>query len=583
MEKHSFEIHRDFFLDGKPIKIISGAIHYFRVVPEYWEDRLLKLKAMGCNTVETYVPWNLHEAKKGSFCFDGILDLVGFLGLAQKLGLWAVVRPTPYICGEWEFGGLPAWLLKEDGMRLRCSYKPFLQHVEDYYKVLLPKLSPLQAENGGPILMMQVENEYGAYGNEKAYLEAIRDSMRAKGITVPLVTSDGPWSDFLESGSVEGVHTTANFGSKAKEQFAILKKHVPNGPLMCMEFWVGWFDAWGDEAHHTTSPKVCAEDLDELLSEGSVNIYMFHGGTNFGFTNGSNYYGRLMPDVSSYDYDAPLSECGDITPKFLEMQKVIAKHKGEEPAALPQNTKKCEYGSFPVTKKVSLFSVLEDLDEPCSSPWPLSMEKLDQNFGYMLYRSSLSGKKPIKKLKLMGAADRAQVFTDREKQLTIYDTELLKEFDLDVEAPKQIDILVENMGRVNYGPHMESQRKGIDGSVQINGHGHAGWQMYRLPVDAQMLGKVSYDKQWRQGEPGFYMVNFNVDELGDSFLDLSGWGKGAVLLNGFQLGRFWEKGPQKRLYIPAPLLKIGENQLVIFETEGVAGDAISLKSEPLLG
>lgn len=585
MNASRFEIRDRFYLDGKPFKIISGSVHYFRVVPEYWRDRLEKLRAMGCNTVETYIPWNFHEPKRGEFLFDGRRDVAAFLKTAQKLGLRAIVRPSPYICAEWEFGGLPAWLLAEDGMRLRSTCPPFLKAVREYYSRLFKILTPLQIDNGGPVLMMQVENEYGAFGDEKAYLEFLRDEMRRDGVTVPLVTSDGPWTDSLESGSVEGAHPTVNFGSKAPVQLKVLKKHLKaGGPLMAMEFWPGWFDAWGDDRHHTSNVQQNAEDLDAILSQGSVNLYMFHGGTNFGFMNGSNYYDRLTPDVTSYDYDAPLSEDGEITPKYRAFQKVIAKYAEVPPLTLPTGIEKRSYGRQEVSGRVSLFSVLEDLSSPTQSPWPLPMEKLGQNYGYTLYRSAVRKEIPVEKLRLLGANDRAQIFLDRRPFLTLYDRELEKEYE--IPGPDrsfaQLDILVENMGRVNYGPKLEEQRKGIRGSVLLNGHGHAGWKMYPLEIDSSMLEKLDFTREYQQGTPAFHRIIFAIEKPGDTFLDLSGWGKGYALLNGFGLGRFWEKGPQKRLYVPAPLLRQGNNELILFETEGKAADCVTFEAEPKL-
>lgn len=587
--QHTFEIRDRFYLDGEPFQIISGSIHYFRVVPEYWRDRLEKLKAMGCNTVETYVPWNLHEPHPGQFDFSGMLDVARFLQIAQQVGLWAIVRPSPYICGEWEFGALPAWLLAEDGMKLRCTYAPYLAHVRAYYHALMQVLVPLQADRGGNILLMQVENEYGAYGDETAYLEALRDGMREQGVTVPLITSDGPWGDYLENGSsLQGTLPTANFGSKAQVQFPVLQKHIQKvrgeGPLMCTEFWVGWFDAWEDEAHHTTPADVCAKDLDEILKRGSVNIYMFHGGTNFGFTNGSNYYDKLTPDVTSYDYDAPLSEDGEITPKYRAMQQVIAKYAPIPDVAFSTRIGKKAFGEQSVDGRVSLVAALAGIASPVKNPWPLCMEKLGQNFGYVFYRTKVNPDVRYEKIRLLGANDRAQIFFDGKPALTLYDHELEPEYDIDPQnAPRgTLDILVENMGRVNYGPKMEYQRKGIDGAVLLNGHGHAGWEMYALPMDAQTAGKLDFSAGYTPGLPAFYHVAFRVEEPADTFLDMTGWGKGCVLLNGFNLGRFWEKGPQKRLYVPAPLLKAGENELVVFESEGKAASSVTFAAEPAL-
>lgn len=580
--EHVFEVKDNFYMNHKPIKIISGGIHYFRIMPEYWRDRLIKLKAMGCNTVETYVPWNMHEPKKGTFNFTGILDIKAFITIAEELDLYVIVRPSPYICAEWEFGGLPAWLLKEDGMRLRGSYEPFLKHVDEYYEELFKILTPLQIMNGGPIIMMQVENEYGYYGDDTSYLVALKDMMIKYGCKVPLVTSDGPWGDSLECGKLDGVLPTANFGSKVEEQFQVLKQHT-DGPLMCMEFWVGWFDSWGVDSHKTSDLAQNIKDLDDALRLGHLNIYMFIGGTNFGFMNGSNYYDVLTPDVTSYDYDAVLTEAGDITPKYLEFQKVISKYT-ELPKIdlLPQVIAKA-YGEVMVEDRVGLFESLDDLATPLVNTYPLSMEKLDQNYGYILYKSTLEKEKKLEKLRLFDANDRALVYLNEELIATLYDRELLSELVIkkELEESSEIALLVENMGRVNFGPYLEKQRKGIDGSVQINGHGHTNWTHYTLPLDN--LERLDYTKGFTHGKPTFSKFELIVKEVSDTYLDMDGWGKGCVFINGFNLGRFWEVGPQKHLYLPGPLLKEGKNEIIIFETEGKIKDSIEFKNIPNLG
>lgn len=578
-----FEIREDFYLNGEKIKIISGGMHYFRVIPEYWEDRLLKLKALGCNTVETYIPWNLHEKEKGQFDFSGILDIVRYVNIASELGLMVILRPSPYICAEWEFGGLPYWLLKEDGMRLRCMYEPYLKHVKEYYERLFEVIAPLQITQGGPVIMMQVENEYGYYGDDKEYLGYMKDLMIHCGCEVPLVTSDGPWGDAFDCGKTEGVLQTGNFGSKGKEQFGIMRKKIGDKPLMCMEFWVGWFDNWGVECHQTGNLEEHVKDLDEILSEGHVNIYMFEGGTNFGFTNGSNYYDVLTPDVTSYDYDALLTEDGRITPKYEAFKEVISKYTELPEVQGISEIQRRNYGELKAVRKTGLFENLENLVVPIRSVCPQSMEKLNQGYGYILYESPLKYEGDIEKIRLLGANDRANIFVDEAPVLTLYDRELLMEheFAAPVKKGEKLSVLMENMGRVNFGPALEYQRKGIAQGVQINGHQHYHWNTYCLPMED--LSGLNFEKPLKEKEPGFYEFTFCAEETADTFLDFSGWGKGCVLVNGFNIGRFWEVGPQRRLYIPAPILKKGENRILIFETEGKTAETIHLWDKPDLG
>ena len=590
MNKQSFAIKNDFELNGTPFQLISGTIHYFRVVPEYWRDRLEKLKNMGCNTVEIYVPWNIHEPEQGQFVFNGICNITSFLMLAHELGLWVIFRPGPYICAEWEWGGLPYWLLKQDGIRVRSTDPRFINPMRVYFKELLSRITHLQIDRGGPIILMQVENEYGSYGNENAYMEAVRDAMLACDVTVPLVTSDGDLQYMQQGGSVKGAHPTANFGSQAEVRFGALRQHLrrllgKEGPLMCMEFWIGWFDHWGSERHVTTPYPQNVIDLDYMLQHGHFNIYMFHGGTNFGFMNGSNYNGSLMPDVTSYDYDAPLSEDGKITDKYRAFKETIGRYTDVPEIQLTTKTTQKAYGSFAVTKRVSLSATLVTISVPVHNSWPLSMEQLNQGYGYTLYRSVIQSDNQVFSFRLLDANDRALVFLDGKKELALYGRKLLEEHKVnwDIDASKPLDILMENMGRVNFGPYLNRQKKGIYGEVLLNNHTQSGWEHWTLPMDWNSLKNIDYSKEYDITQPSFYQIEFDVDECADTYLDMSGWGKGFVLLNDFQLGRFWDAGPQKTLYIPAPLLRNGTNYVTVFETEGISGSSITFTDSLNLG
>lgn len=574
------EIRDNFYLNGEPFKIISGAFHYFRTVPEYWQDRIEKLVNMGCNTVETYIPWNFHEPEKGNFRFDGMHDIERFIHLAEKLGLYIIIRPSPYICSEWEFGGLPAWLLRDRNMRLRCSYEPYLNAVKEYYSVLIPKLVPHQCDRGGGVILVQLENEYGYYGNDTAYLEFLRDTLRELGVTVPFVTSDGPWSEpKFKSGMLNGALPTGNFGSGAEWQFGQMRKYIgENKPLMCMEFWNGWFDAWGEE-HHTTSPEKAASELDELLKRGSVNFYMFEGGTNFGFMSGRNG-GSKTGDVTSYDYDAPLTEDGQITEKYRLFKEVIAKYTDIHEIPLTTEIRRRAYGRISCTGKTDLFSVLDKISVPVKSSYPLTMEDIGQDYGYILYRTKIRDVETVSEIRLEGAADRVQCYHNGEFVYTAFAENMWEKFE-----PQQkrtsgiIDLLCENTGRENFGTGLENQRKGISGGVKINDHRHFGFEIYPLPLDERQLAALDFGIGYIENTPAFYRFELDIDEPCDTFLDTDGFGKGCAFVNGFNIGRFWEIGPQKRLYIPAPLLQIGKNTIVIFETEGKAADSIFLAGE----
>jgi beta-galactosidase len=576
---------KQFVFNGKPIRILSGAIHYFRVVPEYWEDRLVKLKACGLNTVEIYVPWNFHEPVEGEFNFEYMADVIRFIQLADEQGLFVIVRPSPYICAEWEFGGLPAWLLKEDHMRLRCSHPTYLAKIDAYYDVLIPKLLPYLCTNGGPIIAMQIENEYGSFGNDRSYMEHLNNAMINRGVDVLLFTSDGYTDSNLQGGTLlPDVLATVNFGSRADEAFGKLLEYQPDKPLVCMEFWNGWFDHW-DKEHHVRAPEDAAEALDQMLKAGaSVNFYMFHGGTNFGFYNGANDLGKYESTVTSYDYDALLDESGDITEKYKAVREVIAKYAEVEEIALPPAIAKKNYGEVRLGEQARLFDSLSQLTTPIQSPYPEAMEKLGQDYGFILYTTRVKGPVSQAKVAIQEVRDRALVFLDGVYQGIVerntHNTgPNIVDGDLVVNIPAEgavISILVENQGRINYGFKLKDP-KGITEGVRLGLQFLYDWTIHTLPLNDVAKLIFMEEQPNESSTPTFYKGKFQVEEIGDTFLKLEGWTKGVAYINGFNLGRYWEIGPQKTLYIPAPLLREGENELIIFELHGTKDPKVILQ------
>lgn len=584
---------KQFVWDGEPIRLVSGAIHYFRVVPEYWRDRLTKLKACGFNTVETYVAWNIHEPRKGEFVFDHGADLVRFIETAGELGLHVIVRPSPYICAEWEFGGLPAWLLKEPGIRLRCNDHRYLGHVDAYYDVLIPKLVPLLSTNGGPIIAMQIENEYGSYGNDKAYLNHLKKGLTSRGVDVLLFTSDGPGDFMLQGGMVEGVLETVNFGSRAVEAFQELEAYQPDKPYMCMEFWNGWFDHWG-KPHHTRDAADAARVFEDMLAAGaSVNFYMFHGGTNFGFYNGANCGEEgYAPTVTSYDYDSPLNEWGEPTEKFYAVRDVLAKYVDLPELQLPDPIERKSYGEVRLTDRVGLFDSLSDLSDAVERAVPETMEQLDQDYGFILYTTFVSGPRGEADLILQEVRDRALIFVDGEYQGVVQRWDEQRSLKLTIPAGgAKLQILVENLGRVNYGPYMHDP-KGITEGVRLGNQFLFGWTIHTLPLNnLDQLAFVPHLKEEgaagldaaSPNTPTFYRGTFEVSGTADTFLDVTGWTKGVAYINGFNLGRYWEVGPQSTLYIPAPLLREGRNEIILFELHGTRQPSVTLADQAKLG
>lgn len=607
-----------FLMDGKPYQILSGAMHYFRILPEYWEDRLKKLKACGFNTVETYVCWNLHERKEGEFDFSGRLDLVRYIEIAESLDLNVIVRPGPYICAEWDFGGLPSWLMAYPGMGIRCNDPLYLEKVRPYYRELFARIRPHLASNGGKIIMMQVENEYGSYGNDPVYMREVEKIYYENGIDCLLFTADGTCSWMLNGGTLPNLLSAANFGSQPKENFQALREFKQGEPLLCGEFWTGWFDHWYEE-HHVRSAEEIAADTEEMLACGaSFNFYMFHGGTNFGFTNGANHTGtEYQPTITSYDYCAPLSECGDLTPTYEAVKALLEKYTGvKAPNLVVSNLPKAAYGKVALTERAFLLDNLSNLAEPVHHAQPKTMEELGQDFGYILYTTTLRGPFEPLRLEFGQVHDRAIVYLNG-KRVGLYERSRVAEeivISLEKGETAKLDILVENMGRVNYGTKLFDQ-KGILGGIRLGQQFHFGWDMYCLTMEdlsnlewqpvcaAEVQHSISVETEIRQSisaetqvqqvvapekemqQPIFLRGTLYLEEEpADTFVRLDGWTKGFCMVNGFNLGRYFNSaGPQKTLYLPAPLLHKGVNEFLVFETDTYKIPEIYLTDTPQLG
>lgn len=592
--------NKKFYMDSKPFDIYSGAIHYFRTVPEYWEDRLTKLKAAGFNTVETYVCWNLHEKKPGEFDFSGILDIEKYLEIAQKVGLYAIVRPGPYICAEWDFGGLPAWLLKDKNMQIRCMYPDYLKCVERFYKELLPRLVPHLQSNGGNIIAMQVENEYGSYGNDKDYLRYVKKLTRDCGIDCLLFTSDGNTNNMISGGSLPDIYKVLNFGSRSRTAFNVLKGFENDGPNMCGEFWCGWFDHWRDK-HHTRNSLEIVNEIKGFIDNGaSFNMYMFHGGTNFGFTAGANHnqgHG-YEPTVTSYDYCAMLTEWGDYTPAYHAVRKLLCEKQGIEPPELPESPKLQSIGKVELTEAASLFENLDNIGEKHHVPVPEGMEYFGQNFGLIYYETTLKGKYNASPMYVKNVHDFADVYFDGEKKAsidrTLYSVEgktTLKDVIFKkkkgesspflmpaLSGERKIGVLVDTMGRVNYGENM-LDRKGIS-DIYLGIQRLMNYDVWTLPLDN--LDKLKYSSSVKKEEPVFLKGSFKTDSKADCFVHLDGFNRGCVYINGFNLGRFWKVGPQKSLYLPGTLLK-DENEIIVFNIGGYSKPTVSITDKHNLG
>lgn len=558
----SFSIgETDFLRDGTPHQVISGAIHYFRVHPDQWQDRIRKARLMGLNTVETYVAWNAHEPRQGEWDASGWNDLGRFLDLVHAEGMDAIVRPGPYICAEWHNGGLPVWLTGAKS-GLRSSEPSYLAEVTAYLRRVYEIVAPRQIDRGGPVVLVQIENEYGAYGSDKAYLAHLVAVTRDAGITVPLTTVDQPVDRMLDDGSLPDLHKTGSFGSRSVERLATLRAHQPTGPLMCSEFWDGWFDWWGG-VHHTTDVAAAASELDALLAAGaSVNIYMFHGGTNFGLTNGANDKGRYLPLITSYDYDAPLDEAGEPTEKFFAFRDVIAKY-APVPEELPAR------GAPAPAFEVALTPRGAWTDAVASAPVtdrPRTFDELGHLSALVRYDVELSDGGGI--LSIDDVRDLAWVSVDGQPVGTLSRTR--HDRAIRIPAGRSLSVLVEDQGRVNYD-HRLGEQKGLIGDVTLDGVALTGWRSTPLDVAAvaEAVGASPAEPLSATADAGplAWSADVPLDAATDLLLDTSAWGKGYAFLNGFFLGRYWRNGPQRTMYVPAPATRAGANRLVVLELE----------------
>jgi beta-galactosidase len=550
----------DFLLDGKPFQIKAGEMHPGRIPRQYWADRLKMAHAMGLNTVSIYVFWNQHEPREGQFHFSGDADVARFVRLAQKEGLWVILRPGPYCCAEWEFGGFPWWLLKEHELKVRSQDPRFLAAAGAYLKKLGGQLAPLQITHGGPIILVQVENEYGSYGADHDYMGKIRDLERAAGFDVPFFTADGG-GNMMANGHLPDALPGLN-GGGGPDIMKEIGRYRPTGPWFVPELYPGWLDHWGEPHAHTGVNEVARETEWNLTNKVSFCYYMIYGGTTFGFMNGANYGGHFQPQPTSYDYDAPMDEMGRPTEKFYALRQVLAKHlaPGETLPDVPPTTPVIEIPKIELTGSARIF---DNLGAAVESENPLSFEDLDQGYGYVLYRTKISG--PVDAtLTIKELRDYAVVCVDGQRVAVLDRRRHQDSTGLKIAGQTAtLDILVENGGRINYGGRLTDNRKGITQSVMLDGRRLTGWQMYKLPFDH--VASLKFKSTPNCAAPAAHRGVFELPQTGDAFLDMRGWGKGIVLVNGHNLGRYWHIGPQQTLYLPGVWLKKGRNEIVVFE------------------
>lgn len=583
---HTFTTEGDHFtLDGKPFKVLSGELHYARIPREYWHTRLKMARAMGLNTIATYVFWNVHEPAPGHYDFSGQYDLAAFIRAAQEEGLYVILRAGPYSCAEWEFGGFPAWLMADPAMSqpgskaLRSDDPAFMVPTERWIKRLGQEVAPLQLGRGGPILMTQVENEYGNFDSDHAYVAHLKQIFEQAGFTSSLLYSADNWRN-IPNGSLPGLFESVNFGiNNHQGGMDALEKVRPGAPLFVSEYWPGWFDSWG-HPHETRPIPPQLADLDYILHRGAgINIYMFHGGTSFGFMSGaSGGKTGLLPDVTSYDYDAPLDEAGHPTPKFFAYRKVLAAFSpcGNESClpAVPEAPLVITLPSVTLSDSASLWT---NLPKSIASQQPRSMEQFGQSYGYILYRTQLpaavSGDLVIDEVH-----DYAQIYLDGKLTGTLDRRFKQNMLPMTTKGPSQLDILVANDGRINSTKQMRGEFKGITHSVTLAGQPLTGWRVYSLP----MTTLPTHFTAAAQFGPSFRHAQFTLDKTGDIFLDIHTLGKGALWINGHAIGRFWNAGPQQTLYVPGPWLHKGANEIVVFDLKPPAVSHVAGLAAPIL-
>lgn len=579
-DTHTFALTKDnFLLDGKPFQIISGEMHPARIPKIYWRNRIQMAKAMGCNTIAVYLFWNYFEQEPGNFDFSDNRDFVTFINICKEEHMWVLLRPGPYVCAEWDFGGLPPYLLSIPDIKVRCSDSRYLKAVNRYVDTISKRVKPLLCTNGGPIIMVQVENEYGSYGNDRNYTTWLKNTWVQDGINVPFYTADGPTKYMLEAGSVDQAAIGLDSGT-SDDDFAQASSFNPNVPAFSSETYPGWLTHWKESWQHVKTDDIVKQVTYLLEHHRSFNLYVIHGGTNFGYTAGANAFSstQFQPDVTSYDYDAPITEQGQPTPKYFALRKLISQYTGQEPPKVPKPVKAVSIAPFQVQ---AVTSVWQQLPQPVHEAQPVPMEALGQYHGFMLYRTKLVGHKSGS-LTITEPHDFALVLLNGKLVDTIYRDGgkwSVKLPQTDVAEPT-LDILVENMGHINFAQYM-IDRKGITDRVTLNGMTLMNWDIYKLPMDESFIGSLKATPDAAMHDGIYYKGSFNLKDAADTYIDISNGKKGLIWVNGHNLGRYWNTGPQRRLYCPANWLKKGENEVVIFDTR--AGQStITLSGSPTL-